>query len=211
MHSSILYLDWSNEPFNFLSEEMSERLLSYLRKRCDEGMTLLLASEHFEDANELANSYFYLRDGEPVKEDRIPEGWIPPKKLVIKNTDMERVRAAFGEPDDTDRDAYIYIKNLSWEEIGKRITDCGIEKNVTVKTARMEEILDVEYPPKEEIPEETVEEQAKKKSRKKAKKEKQEGMEETENTEVSAGEEVLHTETLSDTEEVSKNGGESEC
>lgn len=144
----LLILD---EPFNFLSAEMSARLLKYLRKRCDEGMTLLLASEHFEDADELANSYFYLRDGEPVKEGRIPADWIPPKKLVIRKAEPERIKAAFGEPEEIDRDAFIYIRELSWEEIGKRISACGIEKNVTVKTARLEEILDVEHPPKEEV------------------------------------------------------------
>lgn len=147
----LLILD---EPFRFLSEEMSERLLNYLRKQCDEGMTLLLATEHFEDADERANSYLYLRRGKPEKEGRIPADWVPPKKLVIRKADPDRVREVFGEPEGTYRDALVYIRDISWEELGKRISACGIEKNVIVNTARLEEILDVENPLKEEAPEE---------------------------------------------------------
>lgn len=143
----LLILD---EPFRSLSEEMSERLLNCLRKRCDEGMTLLVATEHFEDADERANSYLYLRKGEPVKEGRIPADWIPQKKLVIRKADPERIKEAFGEPEATCRDALIYIRDISWEEIGKCVSACGIEKNTVVRTARLGEILDVEYQPKEE-------------------------------------------------------------
>lgn len=150
----LLILD---EPFNFLLEEASEKLLTYLKEKNNEGMTILLVAEHFEDAEEYANSYFYIKEGEPIEEGRVAPNWIPPKKLVFHNPNYEKMEQLFGTPDETYRTDYTYISDLSWEEIGKRITECGMEKRVTVKQARMEEILDVKYKEQSETTEESME------------------------------------------------------
>ena len=151
----LLILD---EPFNFLLDESSDKLLAYLKEKNNEGMTILLVAEHFEDAKEYANSYFYINEGEPIEEGRIAPDWIPPKKIVFHNPNYEKMEQLFGPPDETYRTDYTYICDLPWEEIGKRITECGMEKRVTVKQARMDEILDVKYKKQPESTEETVEE-----------------------------------------------------
>lgn len=150
----LLILD---EPFNFLTEEMSEKLLSYLKKKNEEGMTILLVSEHYEDADENANSYVYIKEGELIQEDRVVKDWIPPKKVVFRKVDVDKMKELFGEPDSVDREEYTYLSELSWEEIGEKVTACGMEKNVVVKSARMGEILDI-HCKKEEKQENEIEE-----------------------------------------------------
>ncbi len=136
----LLILD---EPFNFLTEEMSEKLLSYLKKKNEEGMSILLLSEHFEDADENANAYVYIKEGELIKEDCVPNGWIPPKKIEFRKVDVDKMKGLFGEPDSVHREEYTYLSELSWEEIGEKVTACGMEKHVVVQSARMGEILDI--------------------------------------------------------------------
>ena len=150
----LLILD---EPFNFLTEEMSEKLLSYLKKKNEEGMSILLLLEHFEDADENANSYVYIKEGELIHEDRVPNDWIPPKKIVFRKVDVDKMKKLFGEPDSIHREEYTYLSEFSWEEIGEKVTACGMEKNVVVQSARMDEILDIRC--KKEETQEVVTEQ----------------------------------------------------
>lgn len=149
----LLILD---EPFNFLLEEASEKLLTYLKEKNNEGMTILLIAEHFEDAEENANRYFYIKEGTPIEEGNIAPDWMPPKKIVLHNPDYEKMEKVFGTPADTYRTEYTYISDLSWENIGQKITECGMEKHVTVTQARMEEILDIKYKEQPKITEETL-------------------------------------------------------
>lgn len=136
----LLILD---EPFNFLTDAMSERLLAYLKQKNEEGMTILLVSEHFEDVDENANSYVYIKEGAFINEDRVAKDWIPPKKVVFRKVNVEKMKGLFGVPDSVYREEYTYLSELSWEEIGQKVTACGMEKNVVVQSARMEEILDI--------------------------------------------------------------------
>ena len=68
----------------------------------------------------------------------------------------EKMEKVFGTPADTYRTEYTYISDLSWENIGQKITECGMEKHVTVTQARMEEILDIKYKEQPKITEETL-------------------------------------------------------
>ena len=46
---------YTNNVVNFLLDESSDKLLAYLKEKNNEGMTILLVAEHFEDASTIAD------------------------------------------------------------------------------------------------------------------------------------------------------------
>ena len=59
----LLILD---EPSNFLTEVTMSKLLKLLQKLNACGMTILMATESYEQAEEYCSKYMYLKDGEVV-------------------------------------------------------------------------------------------------------------------------------------------------
>ncbi len=108
----LLILD---EPFNFLSKAAYYKLMDYVKKLNDDGMTVIVAVEKFEHIRFYCNSYVYLYEGEVKASGKVAVDDVYPKVVTVSGDDdrmlgekMDRLLfSRYG------RDVYLYEGKIS--------------------------------------------------------------------------------------------------
>ena len=102
--------------------------------------------------------FLYLKEGEVVKIGDIDSNKTRFKSITIKNASAKHLEKVFGVPAVVEDDSCTYFSDLEWNEIGDVLKEYDIkDKEIFIKMARMEDVLDFFYA-NEEVVEEKVEE-----------------------------------------------------
>lgn len=139
----LLILD---EPANFLTEATMSKLLKLLNKLNSCGMTILIATESYEQTKEYCNKYMYLKDGQVVSVSEAPKQVDTYRSIVVQGGNTRLLDGMFGEPVSVEGDRRTYVTKRSLPQIGIIISKSGLkEKDARIGTITMEEMLDMGY------------------------------------------------------------------
>jgi len=139
----LLILD---EPSNFLTEATMIKLLKLLQKLNACGMTILIATESYEQAKECCNKYMYIKDGEVVSVSEAPKQVEIYRSVVVRGGNTRLLDGMFGEPASVDGEKRTYVTKRSLPQIGIIIDKSGLkEKDVHIGTVSMEEMIEMGY------------------------------------------------------------------
>ncbi len=139
----LLILD---EPSNFLTEVTMSKLLKLLQKLNACGMTILMATESYEQAKGYCNKYMYLKDGEVVSVSEAPKQVDAYRSIVVRGGNTRLFDGMFGEPISVDGHKRTYVTKRSLPQIGIIISKGGLkESDVHIGTITMEEMIDMGY------------------------------------------------------------------
>jgi len=135
-------------PFYYLSKEMRRKLLELLAKLHDKGITILLATDKYEDVAGYADSYIYIRDGEIIPSDVAAQKATALKMVKVRGERSEIFEQMVGRPVGKIPGGYYYISGLSWQELVDAIKQASInDRDVYVDMAHLDEVLDLMHKP----------------------------------------------------------------
>lgn len=140
----LLILD---RPFEYFSKEESLKLLEVLKRLQKEGMSIVIATKHYEDACDYGDAYVYIRDEELIEQavENKKENFM--KKIVVKDTKVTDLLQSFGEPARCGLDGKTYFSSLGWLEIAHVLQEAKVsDRDVVISMATKEELLDMKYP-----------------------------------------------------------------
>lgn len=138
----LLILD---EPFNFLSEKSSKNLLEILQMYNEQGMTIVIVSEHYEDVKGCAGKYAFIKEGNLVATGESKKSFDKIRKLTVGHSEVAKMNKQFKKPIRIGEDTatYLYAKGL--RELADILEHCEVdEKEVVIEQARLEEILSLD-------------------------------------------------------------------
>lgn len=139
----LLILD---EPANFLTEATMSKLLKLLQKLNVCGMTILMATESYEQTKDYCNKYMYLKEGEVVSVSEAPKQVDKYRSIVVYGGNTRLLDGMFGEPVSVDGDKRTYVTKRSLPQIGIIINKSRLkESDVHIGTITMEEMIDMGY------------------------------------------------------------------
>ncbi|MBQ2982156.1 MAG: ATP-binding cassette domain-containing protein [Lachnospiraceae bacterium] len=132
-----------DEPFNFLTTESSRKLLDMLKKFNDKGMTILIATENFEDTDNRCNRLMYINDGKLINKCKIRKDTVSYKSLTITSNDFKHIEKHLGTPFKIDGNKRTYISAYDFDKINTIIKQCNIsDNNINIQSATLKDALD---------------------------------------------------------------------
>lgn len=132
-----------DEPFNFLTNETSKKLLDLLKKFNDKGMTILIATENFEDIDNRCNRLMYINDGKLINKSKIRKNTVSYKLLTICSKNFTTIEHHLGDPFKINGNKRTYISGYDFDKINSIIKQCNIADNdITIQSATLKDALD---------------------------------------------------------------------
>lgn len=132
-----------DEPFNFLTSEASKKLLDLLKKFNDKGMTILIATENFEDLDNRCNRLMYINDGKLIKKCKIRKNTDSYKAITIQSKSFKHIEQHFGPAFKIHGNTRTYICGYNFDTINSILKKCKIkDSDITISPASLKDALD---------------------------------------------------------------------
>ena len=114
-----------------------------LTKFNDKGMTILIASENFEDLDNHCNRLMYINDGKVIQKCKIRKNTPSYKSLTINSKNFKQLEQHLGKPFKINGDKRTYICAYDFDKINSIIKQCNISDNeITIQSATLKDALD---------------------------------------------------------------------
>ena len=134
-----------DEPFNFLSERSTKKLLEILKMYNEQGMTVVVVSEHYEDVKGHANRYAFIKEGRLVSAGDSKKSFDKIRKLTVGHGEVAKMNKQFKKPIRIGEDTATYLYAKSLRELADILEYCEVdEQEVVIEQARLEEILSLD-------------------------------------------------------------------
>lgn len=132
-----------DEPFNFLTSDNITKLLSLLNRFNQKGMTILIASENFEDLDNNCNRMMYINDGKIIQKCKVRKNTTSYKSITIKGTNFKSIEKQLGAPYIINGNYRTYICSFDIETISNILKKNKIaDENVSINAASIKDALD---------------------------------------------------------------------
>lgn len=136
-----------DRPFEYFAKEESLKLLEILKWIHSKGVSIVIATKHYEDVCDYGDSYVYIRDEELIEQavENKEENFV--KKIVVKQGDVSVLSRYLGKPAEKGMEGVTYFSSLDWVKIALILREGKVaDRDVVISMATKEEILDMKYP-----------------------------------------------------------------
>ena len=134
-----------DEPLNFMTRATYEKLLKWLKKENENGMTILLCLEKYEHSCQCGNRFVYVKKGVPVAAGTTEKIKSSVKSMKIRKGKFEVLKEVLGEPVSEDEDGKRYICESYQDKLEEILKKAEVSiDDVLIEKVSAEEMLERE-------------------------------------------------------------------